>query len=192
MEIREVKIKDITKLDELLLSSFMPNTIGDILAMDLLFEDKFCYVKKYEIGYLYFNGKQWSNEIFDSVLFTAVVRMIQTRKKLGQKYQHERLIKHSVTNFNTAKAVFEAFKKFIKEHYSKGLKDIDLGDDVIIYENKKRKTGITPKKSKVVRLYTKRKRMVKGLGIKGFVPSNYDGNTSIVLPVDKAKEMKII
>lgn len=183
MENKEVEIKEITKLDELLLSSFMPNTVGDILAMDLLFEDKFCYVKKHEIGYLYFNGKQWSNEIFDSVLFNTVVKMIQLRKKLGVKYEHKKLIKHSVTNFDNAKAVFESFKKFVKEHYNKGLKDIDLGDDVIIYKNKKRKTGITPKKSKNLKFYTKRKK---------FVRSNYDGNTSIVLSVDKAKEMKII
>src|SRR5690606_35502615 len=86
---RELKLREITIEDEMLLVSFPSTAEGDGIAMELLFGDKFCYVPECNIGYLYFNGKQWTNEILDSIFFTAVVKMIQLRKKLGFKYENE-------------------------------------------------------------------------------------------------------
>lgn len=124
--------KEITIEDELLLASYFPTDIGDGMSMDLLFGDKFCCVN--EIGFMYFDGKCWTNKGLKSKFYVTAVDVIHLRRQLGLKYHQEELVKHSLSSNYKVDGAIREFKRFIK---SKELNEFDLGEDFILYKRKK-------------------------------------------------------
>jgi len=120
-------MKEITIEDELLLASYEANDYGDALSMKLLYDGIFCCVEG--IGYLYFDGEHWTNDIVDKILYEATIKMILLRKRLGLKYGRERLIKHSMTSNYKVDSAIRTFKKML---FDKKLDEFVLDEKFVL------------------------------------------------------------